>query len=72
MEHRRQVAGHFLSWLRETKGYILCLPHEHDDRCYEDSLYVIGDPVLICGHAEHQAAPADVDEAALVREFLND
>ncbi len=69
MAHRRQVAGHFLSRLRETKGYVLCLPHEHDDRCYLDVHGPAG-PEVTCGCTINQAAPADVDEAALVKEFL--
>ncbi len=60
----------FLTWLREIKGYILCLPHEHNNRCYEETPYTYEGPTLVCGHAQHQATPADVDEAAMVKEFL--
>ncbi len=42
------MAAHFLNWLRETKGYVLCLPHEHNDRCYEEMPYTDKGPTLVC------------------------
>jgi hypothetical protein len=67
VKQQSQAIGDFLAWLQDTRGWRLCVEHQHDDGCYQH-----GDRrgFVLCDFSHGEMLTANYNIETLLAEFF--